>query len=149
MRNDILLTYENDGVVQKSHFKLREFESDSGLVVIDPGLLRSLELVRRDLGRFYSRTVEIVITSGTRTLEENETLGARLGWTDQGGLVARDSMHLPHHGGIAVDLYARYREGNAWVVVPQAVTAQHCKMHFRFVKADYTDGHVHADNRNE
>ena len=147
MRNDFLLNWEYEGVVLESHFRLREFEDEDGLVVIDPGLVQSLELLRRDLSRFYSKDVQIVITSGTRTEADNEKLAERLGWCENGGQVARDSKHLPKYGGIAVDMYARYREGAIWAVVPQTTLGSACLVHFAYVKADYPDGHVHADNR--
>jgi len=147
MRNDVQLCWEFEGAVLASHFKLREFESKSGLVVLDSSVVRCLELVRRDLSRFYHLDVQIMITSGTRTQEDNDALGARLGWVEDGGAVAHDSMHLPQHGGIAVDVYARYGSTDGYTVVPQDNLASACRLYFTFVKGDYGDGHVHADNR--
>ena len=147
MRNDIALCWDCDGVSVKSHFRLREFESSNGLVVVDPSKVRSLELTRRDLSVLYHDDVQIVITSGTRTQADNERLAARLGWVEDGGLVARDSRHLPEYGGIAVDCYARYHDGAVFVVVPQKTLGSTCRLHFAYVRDDYADGHVHADNR--
>jgi len=147
MRNQIALTWENKGKVSVSHFELREFEGEDGLVVVDPGLIRSLELTRRNLCEIFERDVEIVIKSGTRSEAENERLAEKLGWVEDGGAVAHDSRHLPRFGGIAVDCYARYPEGSERVVVPQASLESACKLYFVYVKADYPDGHVHADNR--
>ena len=48
-------------------------------------------------------------------------------------------------GGIAADLVAvnaRTRER-----VPQRIVGTVCRRHFDWVKDDYNDGHVHADNR--
>jgi len=149
MRNDIAFCWDCDGVPVKSHFRLREFEGADGLVVVDSGLVRSLELVRRDLCERFGSDVQILITSGTRSHAENEKLAQRLGWVEDGGQVARDSKHLPEHGGIAIDCYARYLEGDVWVIVPQTTLGSACRVHFTFVKDDYPDGHVHADNRAE
>jgi hypothetical protein len=149
MKNDFALYWDFEGEELRSHFKLREFESSSGLVVVDPGLIRSLEMVRRDLERFFQEAIQIVITSGTRTEADNERLAERLGWCEDGGLVARDSRHLPKYGGIAVDCYARYSDGGPWTIVPQTILESACRVHFAYVKADYRDGHVHADNRKE
>jgi len=145
----VVLCWQDGKALRPSHFRMREFESGDGLVVIDPCLIQSLERVRYQLGARLGVEVEVIITSGTRTETENERLAARLGWVEHGGPVARDSRHLPKYGGIAVDLYVRYRRGDAWAVVPQAEVADACRQHFVFVKADYEDGHVHADNRKE
>jgi hypothetical protein len=80
-----------------------------------------------------------------RTEAELAALAARLGWTDEGGSVSRDSMHLTKYGGIAVDLVgvvasSRHR-------VPQTTLGEVCRRYFDFVKDDYRDGHVHADLR--
>jgi hypothetical protein len=149
MRNDIVLCWEYDGSILESHFKLREFESRSGLVVVDSKLVRLLELVRRDLCVIYRQDVQIIITSGTRTEAENEELGERLGWCEDGGSVARDSRHLPKYGGIAVDCYARIRSGVGWEIVPQSTLGSACRVYYAHVKDDYADGHVHADCRHQ
>ena len=115
--------------------------------MIDSTLLESLEAVRADLCKEYDRDVQLIITSGLRTESENEALAARHGWVDEGGLVARDSMHLEKHGGIAVDIFARLPCSSSYGIVPQAFLEKICRKHFVYVKADYVDGHVHCDNR--
>jgi len=115
--------------------------------MVDDSVIRSLELVRESLGRQYECEVEVLVTSGVRTQEDNERIAEVLGWTDEGGLVARDSKHLEEYGGIAVDIVARYRKGDEWVRVPQCDVASACRDRFAYVKADYADGHVHSDNR--
>ena len=65
--------------------------------------------------------------------------------TDEGGLVARRSMHLAEFGGIAVDLTAVVAATRTRI--PQRVLGDICRRHFDWVKDDYADGHVHADNR--
>ena len=59
--------------------------------------------------------------------------------------MARRSKHLAEFGGIAVDVIAvvaRTRER-----VPQKKLGEVCRCYFDWVKDDYADGHVHADNR--
>ena len=133
-----------------SHFQLCEFANTEGIAIVHPTLVRSLEGVRGDLCEMEGQEVWLIITSGTRTDADNRRLANRLGWTDEGGLVSRRSKHLVKYGGIAADLKAfhaargptgyRYR-------IPQEVVGLVCQSHFDFVKADYRDGHVHADNR--
>lgn len=143
-RNDVrLLTMLDDEPV--SHFRLKEFENGDGLAVVHASTLVSLEKVRRDLCAMYREDVWVIVTEGIRTPEDLARLAARLGWTDEGGLVSRRSKHLVEFGGIAVDLLAvvaRTRER-----IPQAALGMICRRHFDFVKDDYRDGHVHADNR--
>lgn len=127
-----------------SHFSLREFANAQGLCIVHPCLLESLERARADLARRYGVEVFLVITDATRTEEDNRRLAERLGWSDQGGLVARNSRHLARWGGIAVDLKARLRGG---APVPPNTLAEVCRKHFDYVRAGYPDGHVHADNR--
>lgn len=143
-RNDVRLTATVDGETV-AHFRLREFENSEGLAMIHASTLESLERVRRDLCAMMGEEVWIIITDAVRTRAELERLAARLGWTDQGGAVARDSKHLVEFGGIAVDLIsvvARTRER-----VQQETVGTVCRRHFDWVKDDYADGHVHADNR--
>ena len=144
-RNDIPLLVELDGDTV-SHFKLREFENAEGLAMVHSSVLYALEQVRRDLGKLCGETVWIYITNGVRTEEDNARLGARLGWSDEGGLVSRNSRHLTRYGGIAVDLIAVFARNRARV--PQEVVGKVCRRYFDWVKDDYQDGHVHADNRN-
>jgi len=126
------------------HFRLKEFLSPTGVAVVRSDLLRALEALRRALCEAAGEEVLVRISSGTRTMADQVRLAQRLGWTDQGGLVARDSRHLPQYGGIAADLYARTRSGRD---IPQRVLAAVCTRFFPFVKADYRDGHVHVDMR--
>lgn len=127
-----------------SHFRLREFLSPTGVAVVRSDLLRALEALRAHLSAQAGEEVFIRIASGTRTQADQVRLAQRLGWTDEGGLVARDSRHLPSYGGIAADIYARTRSGHD---IPQRALAQACELFFPFVKADYRDGHVHVDMR--
>jgi len=127
-----------------SHFRLREFLSPSGVAVVRSDLLRALEGLRAALCEAAGEEVFIRISSGTRTQADQVRLAQRLGWTDEGGLVARNSRHLPQYGGIAADLYARTRSGRN---IPQKELAAVCRRFFPFVKADYADGHVHVDMR--
>lgn len=143
-RNDVRLLTTVDGE-DLAHFRLREFANAGGLAMVHPELLVALERVRRDLNAMAGETVWVIITDAVRTDADLAKLAARLGWTDEGGAVSRDSMHLAKYGGIAVDLVAivaasRHR-------VPQATLREVCRRHFDYVKDDYRDGHVHADLR--
>ena len=143
-RNNIpLLTWLHGRPV--SHFRLYEFESRSGFVMLHPTVLTALELTRRDLNEAMQRPVQIIITGATRTQEDNDALGARLGYTDSGGLVSRNSRHLAKFGGIAVDFYAQHADDRSRIHPAQVHLF--ARDHFDFVKSDYADGHVHADQR--
>jgi hypothetical protein len=128
-----------------THFRLREFENSEGLAMVHASTLESLERVRRDLCAMCGEEVWIIITDAVRTHAELERLASRLGWTDQGGAVARDSRHLVEFGGIAVDLIAVVVRTRGRV--PQRTVGGVCRRHLDWVKDDYADGHVHADNR--
>lgn len=143
-RNDIRLVTEVDGE-PVSHFKMREFENRAGLVMVHASVLDSLERVRRDLCAMAGEEVWVIVTDGVRTQDDLERLAARLGWIDEGGAVARNSKHLAKFGGIAVDVVARVASSRTRV--PQATLGGVCRRHFDWVKDDYADGHVHADNR--
>jgi len=143
-RNDIPLYTRLDGELV-SHFRLKEFENVEGLAMVHPSVLLSLERVRRDLGALEGEPVGVRVTDAVRTAADLAHLARRLGWTDEGGLVSRASKHLSKYGGIAVDLVA-YRVADG-ARVPQARVGMVCRRHFDFVKDDYLDGHVHADNR--
>ena len=143
-RNDIRLMTTVDGETF-THFRLREFENRQGLAMVHASVPVALERVRRDLCAMAGEEVWVIITDAVRTEEDLNRLAARLGWTDEGGSVSRQSKHLARFGGIAVDLVgvvasSRHR-------VPQATLGRICKQHFDWVKDDYRDGHVHADNR--
>lgn len=143
-RNDVRLLTNLDGEMV-SHFRLREFENGDGLAMVHASVLEALERVRRDLGAMQGQEVWILVTNAVRTQADLERLAARLGWVDEGGLVARNSRHLARFGGIAVDIVARVARTHA--VVPQRTLGAVCRRYFDFVKDDYADGHVHADNR--
>ena len=143
-RNDVRLLAEIDGE-PLSHFRLREFENAEGLAMVHVSTLVSLEKVRRDLTAWAGEEVWVLVTDALRTQADLERLAARLGWTDEGGAVSRQSKHLARFGGIAVDLVAMIaRTGRR---VPQKTLGSICRQHFDWVKDDYRDGHVHADNR--
>lgn len=129
----------------RTNFKLKEFANRDGVACVHRRVVLALNAVRTDLCKRYDVEVEVLITSATRTEEDNERLGKMLGWTDEGGAVARNSKHLVKHGGIAVDLTARVKGTKSHV--PQRVLGQVCRRHFDYVKDDYADGHVHADMR--
>lgn len=136
-RNDIQLS---------PHFNLREFENVDGWVMVHPSVIESLEAVRERLQVYHTgRECAIVITGSTRTKARNIELARVQGWQGDGGTVSRDSKHLEQYGGIAVDLKA-YICGTRQLV-PQRTLGDVCRLYFDYVKADYADGHVHADNR--
>jgi hypothetical protein len=144
-RNNVPLVAAVDGE-PLTHFRLREFENGDGLAMVHASTLVSLERVRRDLCAMAGEEVQIVITDAVRTPEDLSRLAARLGWTDEGGAVSRDSKHLAKFGGIAVDIVAIVASSGARI--PQKRLGEICRRHFGWVKDDYRDGHVHADNRN-
>jgi hypothetical protein len=127
------------------HFRLREFENGEGLAMVHSSTLESLERVRRDLCAAAGEEVWVIVTNAVRTRADLERLAAWLGWEDQGGVVSRNSRHLAEYGGIAVDLVAVVASSRQRV--PQATLGAVCRQYFDWVKDDYRDGHVHADNR--
>ncbi len=143
-RNDVPLLTVLDGE-PVSHFRLREFENTEGLAMVHASVLTALERVRRDLCALAGETVWVIVTDAVRTQADLERLAARYGWVDQGGTVARQSKHLAVHGGIAVDLVAMVASTRRRI--PQKTLGALCRRHFDWVKDDYADGHVHADNR--
>ena len=143
-RNDVRLLTTLDGE-DLSHFRLREFENRDGLAMVHSATLLSLERVRRELNAMAGEEVWVIVTDAVRTESDLERLAARLGWVDRGGAVSRDSKHLAKYGGIAVDLVAVSAESR--MRVPQGTLGKVCRRHFTWVKDDYADGHVHADNR--
>ena len=143
-RNRVKLYAEVDGELV-SHFSLREFENTHGFVMIHASVPRSLELVRRDLCREAEEEVEMIVADALRTEEDLRRLARRYGWTDEGGAVSRNSRHLARYGGIAVDIVTRLRGTGRRL--PRERVGAVCRRYFDFVKDDYPDGHVHADNR--
>ena len=134
-----------------SNFTMKEFENNEGWAMVHPTVLDSLENVRFYLGKKYSEIygrdleVKINILGSTRTEKRNKELGKQLGWQDEGGVVSRDSRHLEKYGGIAVDISATIKYNNK--LVPQKELGVACRLFFDYVKDDYKDKHVHADNR--
>ena len=143
-RNDVRLVGVVDGE-EVTHFRLCEFENRAGLAMVHSSLVHSLEGVRRELGAMAGEEVWVVVTDAVRTREDLARLAARLGWVDGGGLVARHSRHLAEYGGIAVDLVAVVAGSRRRI--PQGTLGTVCRRFFDYVKDDYRDGHVHADNR--
>ncbi len=143
-RNDVPLSANLDGE-EVSHFRLREFENRDGLAMVHRTTLGSLERVRRDLCAMAGENVWVIVTDAVRTRADLERLAARLGWTSDGGLVSPRSRHLAEFGGIAVDIVAVIARSRRRV--PQETLGAICRRYFDWVKDDYSDGHVHADNR--
>jgi hypothetical protein len=92
-----------------------------------------------------AETIWIIITDAVRTEDDLERLATRYGWVDEGGTVARNSKHLAKFGGIAADLVAV--NARTHQRVSQKIVGTVCRRHFDWVKDNYNDGHVHADNR--
>ncbi len=121
--------------------------------------------------------VAIHITCGLRTEEENAALATRLGFIDERlcdgafdepqwlteekatdlevhfdwdnwpkGKVSRTSKHLLSQGASAVDIKAKVIGVTEWL--PSALVAEGAMLFFDYVNANYSDGHVHVDNRN-
>lgn len=128
-----------------SNFSLHEFENGDGLVMVHSTLLESLERTRAELCRKYEQEVCIVITDGIRTPEDLERLAAGYGWIDEGGTVSRESKHLTKFGGIAADFRATVKQTG--FRIDGGLVGNIAREFFDWVKDDYMDGHVHADNR--
>jgi len=129
-----------------SHFSMHEFENPDGLVMVHPTVLEGLERVRAELNRLHGGGIAVLICDSVRTQADLAALAAKYGWVDEGGTVSRDSRHLAKYGGIAVDIIAvDTAERNERVLQDElGAVARH---HFDWVKDDYRDGHVHADQR--
>lgn len=145
-RNNVRLAIFVDGQWIVSHFSLKEFENSRGWAMVHHSVVESLEKLRSALSEMMGEEIEIIVTNATRTEEENTRLGERYGWTSEGGKVAKNSKHLEKYGGIAVDFYARKKQGKGRI--PSELVGSVARRYFCFVKSDYPDGHVHADNRN-
>ena len=113
--------------------------------MVHSSVVVALEKVRRDLCAACGEEVAVLVRDATRTERDLHALAARFGWTDEGGLVSRDSKHLARYGGVAVDIVARVVRTKERVA--QQVLGEVCRRYFDFVKDDYADGHVHVDNR--
>ena len=145
MRNDVQLMTYLDDETQATHFKLREFENKDGLAMLDDSTLLSLEMVRAELCEMADEEVCVIITDAVRTPEDLVDLAEKYGWISEGGTVSETSRHLAEFGGIAVDIKARIKRNG--MPIPQKTLGDICRHHFDWVKDDYGDGHVHADNR--
>lgn len=142
-RNDIRLI--DPGTGKPGHFRLREFENRDGLAMVSPGVLWALERAREILNEVWGEEVWVIIKDAMRTEADLERLADKLGWIDEGGAVSRDSKHLAKYGGIAVDIVAVFAGSKGRVMQASVSTA--CEFYFDWLKDDYADGHVHADNR--
>jgi hypothetical protein len=142
--NDFRLHTMIDGV-DCAHFSLIEFENPAGWCMVHPSVVRALEQTRAGLNAQSTQgEVEIIITDSVRTVTQNEALGKRLGWTDHGGIVSRNSYHLMKYGGIAVDFKARYKTSRL-LLSSRAVFCV-AVLFFDYCKS-YDDPHVHGDMR--
>ncbi len=146
-RNNLRIAVEFNNQWIVTNFNLKEFENEHGWVMIHKSVIVSLTKLRAELEELYGEEVEIIITDSTRTPQELERLGKRLGWIDEGGLVSRNSKHLERFGGIAGDFYVRYKQSKKRI--PSYSIEVICRKYFDYVKADYADGHIHADNRKQ
>lgn len=142
--NDILLWNNIDGQMV-SHFRLKEFQNPHGWVILHEKVPRALHWTRHALNlRYPTWLIQILVRDCTRTRQQNEALARKLGWTDEGGLVSRESFHLVHFGGIAVDFvaYSMARQ----IRIPAKEVADIAALYFDYVKW-YADDHVHGDFR--
>ena len=147
-----MTTYPNDlwlsnspAPTSESHFKLSEFANEDGLAMLYPDVLTAAELLRADLAIIARAPVAIRITDSIRSRSDNYRLARKLGWIDQGGAVSPDSRHLTEYGGIAIDFVAYLTKTGE--PIPQSIVGPIASRHFDYVKADYPDGHTHADQR--
>jgi len=139
--------------VWTSHFALHE------IVRVHWTVLVSAERVRAKLNELHGGGITLEIKGLARTEADNVALAQKLGWTCNGGQVSRYSTHLVNYenrlgekGCCGIDLVA-LRTNNAGggfcprKRVPQRELGSVCRQFFDWVKDDYRDGHVHADNR--
>ncbi len=132
----------NDGAGVVSHFSLQEFTP------VHESVLVSLEHVRAKLNDDRGGGVTITITDAARSQADNDALRDKFGSS-----VSLASKHLVTTksvecglvtGCVAVDFRAIDADGER---LPQGEVAVVAELYFDWVKADYSDGHVHADNR--
>ena len=128
-----------------SNFTIREFQNTLGWVILHKKVPWGLEMTRAALNaRYPTWLIQILVSNCTRTRQQNEALARKLGWTDEGGLVSRESFHLVEFGGIAVDFvgFSTARK----IRIPAKEVADIAGLYFDYVKC-YSDGHVHGDFR--
>jgi len=106
--------------------------------------LNALESYRYALNEIYEGGVKIRITDGTRTESDNKALAKRLGWTDEGGKVSRDSQHLTRNGSNGVDIMPYHSDKVNKPPVRAEMAEVEAKKYFSYVKT-YLDGHLHVD----
>jgi len=143
--NNIRIWSDVDGE-QVSNFFLYEFANQEGWVILHEKVPWALEQIRAAFNaRCRPDKIIVEVTNTTRTPHQNEVLGHKLGWDDEGGKVSRRSFHLVEFGGIACDFVVRNitKQCN---ISPFEV-AKVARLYFEWVKA-YSDGHTHGDFRN-
>lgn len=132
------------GSERVSNFKLYEFCNQSDLVKIHPALIVSLQAVRDALNDKHGGRVGLFITCGFRSHVDQKRLaeGQGLGWVENGGKVARDSMHI--HG-LAADFHAFNWKLGARVDKNEVYRV--ADVYFDYVKKYPDTGHIHGDMR--
>lgn len=144
LTNDIQIYTRIDGELI-SNFRLREFQNALGWVILHDKVPWALEMTRAALNaRYPTWLIQILVTNCTRTRQQNEALARKLGWADDGGVVARESFHLVEFGGIAADFVA-YSVARK-IPIPAKEVADIAALYFDYVKW-YSDGHIHGDFR--
>jgi hypothetical protein len=138
--NKIYLAAER-GTTMFSHFTLDEFQNSEGWAMVSRELLQALEAIRQTIWDTLKTEHAIQITRATVTEEENRALAARLGWTDEGGKVARDSHHLAKYGGAAADIVAYNLKTKA--ILPANILAKISSLYVPTVIPYPDDNHVH------
>lgn len=102
--NDVALVSEVDG--SPVTWRLSQFATPSGWVMIHPTLLTKLSELRVELSRRYPG-YEVDIIEATRDVHMRQLCALRKGgYLDQGGEAPRISYHNPEFGGIAADIVA-------------------------------------------
>lgn len=127
-----------------SNFKLGEFCNPEGLVKIHPSTVVAAQATRDGLNDKYGGRIGVFITCGFRTQADQRRLAVDqgLGWADQGGKVARNSMHL--HG-CAIDFHAfDWKTGRR---VDKGAVKAIAEVFFDYTKKYPDTGHIHGDTR--
>jgi len=106
---------------------------------LNPNLPPKLERLETQLRQTYTNA-NITISSGYRSKRYNAQLGRRLGFTHNGGRVARNSAHTQ---GKAADLYAYQMQNGEKYIIPHKIVAQHAKEIFQKILV-YND-HIHVE----